>query len=455
MACVKLNAAFGDYEAGEKVEVDDATAEKLVAAGLAEAAEADEGADDDQADEEKAEEHEAEKAVATITGRIEKAVEKKLKSLSKPKGETTRLTVPAKPVDKLAGFRKMGDWLRCMWYERKGDYNAARRMAEFRLVQKAPTGQSESGNSEHDGGDTVPEIWANELWEKIRQNFLLLDHTKKFEASGDTVRIPIINDTSRVTGSRPMRYYAIGEGNSYTSSKITTGQVVLTPYKYGVLGYSTLELLRDSNSNFEQVITDQIAKEIRFALNDLLINGSGSSAPAGLLNQNCKISITKESGQGARTVWLPNLAKMVARLGYGLEEGALFLVNKAVKAQLHQLAFDPAATDKTSAYGLTWNFADPFPLRFAGIPIVELEQCAALGAAGDVILVNPSQVATFVKPIEISVSEHVAFLTDEVVYKGCVRVDCDNLWSAAETPFNGTSGDTTSPVVVIESRGST
>src|SRR5205823_6261271 len=151
-----------------------------------------------------------------------------------------------------------------------------------------------------------------------------------------------------------------------------------TPYKYGVLGACTLELLRDSNSNFEQIITDQIAKAIRFALNDLVINGSGSSSPAGCLNQNCKISVSKESGQSARTVLLANLAKMIARLGYDLENGSMFLVNKAVKSQLHQLAFDPSATSKSSAWGLTYSFADPFPLRFGGIPVVELEQCAGL-----------------------------------------------------------------------------
>ncbi len=447
MVKVRLLAAFGEYGAGDEVELEADVAEKLVAAGLAEAVEGEDPKGDD------APADDVDKAVSAITSRLEKTIADRL---GKANEKTVKL--PAKPIDRNAGFRKMGDWLRCMAFEKQGNYNAARKMAEWRqaqLIQKSPTGQSESADSEHAGGDTVPEIWANELWEKIRQDFLLLDQTKKFEASGDTVHIPIINDTSRVTGSRPMRYYAIGEGNAYTASKIVTGRVSLTPYKYGVLGYTTLELLRDSNSNFEQVLTDQIAKEIRFALNDLLINGSGSGAPAGLLNQNCKITVSKESGQSARTVLLANLAKMIARLGYGLESGALFLVNKAVKSQLHQKAFAPSGTALSSAYGLTYSYADPFPLRFGGIPIQEMEQCAALGAAGDIILVNPSQVAAFVKPIEISMSEHVAFLTDEIVFKGCVRVDCDNLWTAAETPFNGTSNDTVSSVVLIESRGST
>lgn len=451
MVKVRLLAAMGEYAEGDELSLESDVAEKLVSAGLAEVSDGGE-TDDAPKGEDEPDGDEMKAVVNKITSKMQKVIEKAVK---KPAEDKT-VKLPAKPIDRNAGFKKMGDWLRAMYWERQGDHNASRKMYEWRksqVMQKAPTGQSESADSEHSGGDTVPEIWANELWEKMRNEFLITDHTKKYEASGDTIRIPIINDTSRKTGSRPLRYYAIGEGNAYTSSKIVTGQVVLTPFKYGVLAYSTLELLRDSNSNFEQIITDQIAKELRFALNDLTINGSGSSAPNGLLNQNALVTISKESGQVAKSVWLPNLAKMIARLGYGLSDGAMFLVNRAVWAQINMLAFDPQATAKVSAWGLTYNFADPYPLRFAGIPIQEMEQCAALGAAGDIILVNLSQIATFMKPIEISMSEHVAFLTDEIVYKGCVRYDADSLWSAAETPFNGT--DTVSPVVVREAVGST
>lgn len=421
------------YSAGDEVDnLPDEVAEAWVGAGVAEVVE-----DAPKGDEPP----EEEKTRKSVREQINKAIEN-----HKP-----QVKVPAQ-VQKPT-FSRFGDWLRCKAYSSYyQDRNATRKLHEFQMQRKAAQGQTEA-DADHYGSDTVPTVWANELWEKVRSEFVLVDKFKSYQATADTINVPVLNDTSRATGSRPLRYYAISEGNDFTYSKMVTATVALTPYKYGVLAASTRELLEDSNSNFEQIISDQIVKELRFALNDLAVNGSGSSAPTGLLNAACKITVSKGGSQGSQTLWLQNLAKMVKRLPYGAASRAFFVYNRSILDQMIQLAFDPAASSLTPAWGLTYNVASETPLTFQGIPMFELETCQTLGIAGDIILVDPSAIAYFMKPIELAASEHVLFASDQVAYRGRFRVDIKPLYTAAETPFNG--NQTTSPVICLESRGST
>jgi HK97 family phage major capsid protein len=440
---------FADYEQGAVIDVPDDLAATLVENGYAHEAPDDTAEGDVPAEEDvAAAKSVAEKATAILVKRAEASIEKAAKQ--KVTNRIPNLT--AQPVDHKHGLKDFGEFLRCMGKASQGDWNASRRMQEFK--QKA-TGQTETST---EGGYLVPQDWATELYEKMREGTNLFDYTKKYATDSNLINIPVVNDTSRVDGSRPLRSYLVSEAGSFTASKIVFGNVALTAYKYGVLAAASDELVADNKFDLAGNINEQFAKEIRFRLNDSIVNGSGSSAPTGVLNSNCLVTVTPNSNDtsasGALPFSLNDAAQMWARLYFDSRPRAIWLVNSQVMSVLVRLVFDASATTKFPAYGLTFNAQDDVSqMRLFGRPVVECEQCAQLGIVGDILLVDLTAMATMEKSVEIAVSNQIAFQTGEIWYRAFVRFDSKPLWTAALTPYKGTA--TLSPFIALGSRGST
>jgi HK97 family phage major capsid protein len=88
------------------------------------------------------------------------------------------------------------------------------------------------------------------------------------------------------------------------------------------------------------------------------------------------------------------------------------------------------------------------PATLYGRPILTTEYNAALGTVGDIILANFGEYTLIDKGgVQQAVSMHVAFLTDENVYRFTYRADGQLNWNAAMTPKSG--GSTVSSVVTL------
>ncbi len=88
-----------------------------------------------------------------------------------------------------------------------------------------------------------------------------------------------------------------------------------------------------------------------------------------------------------------------------------------------------------------------------GIPLLYMEQCQALGTAGDLILMDPSTYLISDKAnvgIQSDVSIHVRFVYDESVFRFVYRCDGQPEYASAITPFKGS--DTESPYICIATR---
>jgi len=73
-----------------------------------------------------------------------------------------------------------------------------------------------------------------------------------------------------------------------------------------------------------------------------------------------------------------------------------------------------------------------------GRPIVELEQCSAIGTTGDILLLDLSQYLLIDKGgIKGDRSIHVRFIYDESVFRFVYRADGDCGWCSYLTPYKG------------------
>jgi HK97 family phage major capsid protein len=94
--------------------------------------------------------------------------------------------------------------------------------------------------------------------------------------------------------------------------------------------------------------------------------------------------------------------------------------------------------------------AAPYGTLF-GRPVIPIEQCAAIGDAGDIIFADLGGYILAEKGgIQSDVSIHVNFIYDESVFRFVLRIDGQPLRASALTPYKGS--DTLSHFVTLASR---
>ena len=261
-----------------------------------------------------------------------------------------------------------------------------------------------------------------------------------------------INETSRADGSRMggILAYWTAEGGAKTPSKPAFRQIDLKLKKVAALVYATDEQLQDANA-LESWIMRNLPDELRFVVEDSIINGTGVGSPQGILVSAGLVTVAAEAGQVADTIVVPNIVNMWSRMWGRSRRNAAWFINQDVEPQLFQLQI-PVGTGGQAVYmppgGLS---ASPYA-TLMGRPVVPLEYCATLGDVGDIILGDFSQYQMIEKGgIQSASSIHVQFVYDETVFRFVYRVDGENTWNSPLTPNSG-SANTLAPFVVLEAR---
>ena len=87
-----------------------------------------------------------------------------------------------------------------------------------------------------------------------------------------------------------------------------------------------------------------------------------------------------------------------------------------------------------------------------GKPVIPIEQCQALGTAGDIILADMSQYVFAYRELQTAMSIHVYFTTDRSLFRFVMRVDGQPKLASAITPYKGGSSNSLSDFVTLETR---
>ena len=313
----------------------------------------------------------------------------------------------------------------------------------------AATGLNENVGSE--GGILVMTDFVAGLLTPLHEEGPFTTRTRNIPVSADAngIVIKAVNETSRATGSRwgGVQGYRLAEAGTLTSSKPAFRDMTLKLKKYGVLAYTTEELLRDSAA-LEAVIGQAAGEELSFMANDDILNGLGVAGPLGILNSGALISVTKETGQAAATVVNANLVKMWQRLHPRHRANAVWYINSEVEPQLDQLSIPAGASALEPRYV---TYGPDGVMRIKGRPVVVTEFNAALGTVGDIVLADLGDYVTIDKGgVQAASSIHVQFLTDEQVFRFIYRYDGQPALNSAITPYKGTN--TQSAYVALATR---
>jgi HK97 family phage major capsid protein len=427
---VQLTQEFLGRPAGERIDVSEADAQRLITQGLAT--------------------HVSDDALTPLIQRtvneqvggvIEKALAKYLKSKSKKPPF-------AAGEDPGAGFKNFGEFAQCV----KSACNPGTRPDDrlLALQAKSISGMGEFQSS--DGGFLIPPEYSAKIFERIYATDTILGMTDSYTVSSSGIAFPRNNESSRADGSRKggIRGYWTDEAGQITASKATFGRLQLTLHKISVMCYVTEELLSDSAVALDQYLSNAAVEEINFLIGDAVVNGTGGGKPQGILNAPCLVTQDKEAGQAAATVKTENIVNMWSRLFAPCRKNAVWLINQDVEPQLYTMTLSGSSGSVATYMPPGGLSTKPFA-TLLGRPVVPVEWCATLGTTGDIILADLSQYVTITKGVVDSASSmHLRFDYDELAFRFLFRIDGAPWWATTLTPFKGTN--TQSCFVALQTR---
>ena len=316
---------------------------------------------------------------------------------------------------------------------------------------RAATGLSESMPS--DGGFLIQDNFANMMIEKVFQTGLLAQRCRQMPISvGTSMKIPGIDETSRVAGSRwgGVRGYWADEATEKTASKPKFRQIELNLHKLIGLCYATDELLQDARA-LEAYIREAFADEFGFLIDDAIINGTGAGQPLGILNAGCVVSVGEETGQAASTIVYENILNMWSRLVANARADSAWFLNQDCEPQLGQMSLAVGTGGQPVYLPAGGASSSPYGSLF-GRPVIPIEQCQTLGTTGDIYLASFGRGYIYSQKggMQSDMSIHVRFVYDESVFRFVLRIDGQPLLRSAITPYKGTN--TLSHFVKLDSR---
>jgi HK97 family phage major capsid protein len=341
-------------------------------------------------------------------------------------------------------FRSLGEQLQAVFRHYKG------KQEDPRLV-RAPTG---AGEVDPTGGGFLVQIdFAAAIFMLAHDMGEILSRVNKLpiSANANGIKIPGVDETSRATGSRwgGVASNWVAEGVTTTPTKPKFRIVEFDLKKLMSVMYTSDELLQDSTA-LTSIASQAFSEEVMFMTEDAIVEGSGAGMPLGYMNSKALITVPKETGQKAATIVKENIDNMWARLWARSMKNAVWYINQDILPQLNAMN-QAVGTGGQLVYlppgGLS---ATPFATLY-GREIVWTEYSSTLGTAGDIVLGDLSQYMLVDKNgVQAATSMHVAFLTDEQVFRITYRVDGKPMWSVPLTPFKGTN--TKSPFITLATR---
>jgi HK97 family phage major capsid protein len=293
-----------------------------------------------------------------------------------------------------------------------------------------------------DGGFSVPEYWAAEIWDSALEGSVFMDGVSMYPMKSNILYIPAWKSEDHTAG--PVGGVQ-GEwlGELKTGTRVTPKMkfVKLEAQKLAIFVQGSIEVEEDSLSLSAQ-IAPTLRRSLNFTLDDVLISGNGIAKPQGIMSAAGVIQHTRVT---ANQIGFADVCGVYARLHPSLVMGARWIASPSTLPQLLTIA----TTAGEALFIPKGGLSEKVPGYMLGMPLYISEKVSALGAVGDLILVNPvcyvlglRKEMTFERSIAPGWTEYAAD------YRLVCRVDGKPLMSNAITPKGG--GNTLSWAVMLK-----
>lgn len=301
------------------------------------------------------------------------------------------------------------------------------------------------------GGFLVPTEFRQELLQTSLEDSVFANRATFIPMGSNHIEIPAVFDTDH--SGTPKEFhggiiiYRPEEGGSKTFSKPHFGLVELNLHEVAGICAVSNNLLEDSPISIGALLNKLFGQAITWILDDDTIQGDGVGKPLGILHCDATVEVDKETDQTDNTVVAANVLNMYARMPQQNLKNAIWLANQTVLPQLATMTignypvFVPAG-------GLSQKPYD----TLLGKPLFYTEKLPALGTAGDIMFVDPTQYLLGAKrgmSMQTASSIHLYFDMDQTCFRFVMRYDGTCWWKSCMTPKHG---DCLSPYVKLGAR---
>lgn len=358
--------------------------------------------------------------------------------------EAIKLFRESEPAEKTADIKITKDEAEQQFKDPSEFFQAVKFAAVYpssidkRLLPLKQQGMGETVPSH--GGFLVPDQVSNTILENVYGTGTLLSLFKRDQVQGNSMTYNIVDETSRADGSRygGIAGYWLGEGATKTPSHPLFRQLELKLRKVCALCIATDELLEDAGA-LQSWLMRTVPMELRFRVEDAIINGTGVGMPFGILTSPALIGLARTTTDVADAF---DIGRMWSRRYAGAQD-YVWLYSPSMFPSLLNLVVGttPVFLPAGGLSGLPYA-------TLLGRPCYETEYQPITNTAGSFMLISPSAYPMIEKAggIQSASSIHVYFTTDESAFRFVYRIDGAPSWNAALT---GNDGVTVSPFITL------
>ena len=304
-------------------------------------------------------------------------------------------------------------------------------------------------NVGEDGGFAIQEDFAGNILETAVTTGEILSRVDTYtcSANSNSVRWMTAKETDLSEGVfGGVKMFWAEEGETVAATKPQFKEARLELEKMMGFAYATDELLQDA-SFMTSLYGKAFTVASRRLLEDAIIHGDGEKKPLGIMNSDALVQVAKAADQAAGTITADNIFAMWQRSLFQNRSKMIWLAHPDTEMQLQKLTFNEEAIWMPEG-GLS---ASPYQ-RVLGRPVIYDDNMAALGAKGDIALVDLSQYLLLKKgSAKQDWSMHVEFLTDQMCFRMVLR--CNGAPKVNAPLKIKNSSLTRSPFITLAARG--
>lgn len=272
------------------------------------------------------------------------------------------------------------------------------------------------------GGFLVPTEFHEKLLALAVEESIVRPRATRIPMKARTVQVPALDVTTAPSAGNSAFLGGVvatwtEEADTLSETEPNLKQIELTNYELS--GYSKISntLLADSSIGVENFLMKLFSKAVAWYEDYAFLRGNGTGKPLGVLNWPGLISVARSA---ASAFTLQDAAAMYGRLLTGWSpKNTCWVMHPTVLQKLIQMNASGAGSDTI----FIDNAREKPRFVILGIPIEVSEKLPSLNTVGDVLLCNfEHYLLGDREKIEIAYSEHVAFLTNQSVWRFVCRV---------------------------------
>ncbi|MFQ3650351.1 MAG: phage major capsid protein [Gemmataceae bacterium] len=435
---LQLCRDFLGHRVGERLDVPDADAQALIQSGIAIPVSDDPLAPLIQAS--------LDRALAGLSGQVQSSVDTLLGEYASAASRSRKHALPAifgpgNPGDLKHSFGRF--LLAVRHNDRKTLEEMGSRFIEWDTVEQKAAMSTQGGAT---GGYLVPTEFHDRLMQLVAERSVVRPRATVIPMAGREMEIPAIDVTtppsagdSAMLGGVVARWTE--EGTALTPSEPNLKQIKLTNYELS--GYSKVSntLLADAQAvGLDTLLMQLFSRAIAWYEDYAFLRGNGVGKPLGILEWPGLISVARSAPSA---VELDDIAALYARLlPPATDRSLVWAVHPTVLVKLLTMS-------KGDNVLMLGNDVRNQPRwRILGHEVVLSEKLPPLNNQGDILLMDLSHYLIGDRQqLEIAYSEHVAFLSNQSVWRFVSRV-AGQPWLRDKVTLTNTT-NTLSPFVTL------